>query len=154
MPDIVDAQTRSRMMRGIKNANTRPEMRVRRRLHAEGLRFRLRSKDLPGTPDIVFRRLKTAIFVHGCFWHQHPGCRFATTPDTNADFWRAKLQANILRDSRKATELRTAGWRVETFWECATPADLDDLVTRILGLRAVLDSSQRPLGSAVEHSRL
>jgi DNA mismatch endonuclease (patch repair protein) len=142
MPDIVDAQTRSRMMRGIKGANTAPELKVRRRLHSEGLRFRLRARDLPGRPDIVFRSLRTAVFVHGCFWHQHPGCKYATTPDSNAQFWRDKLQANVRRDERKATELQARGWTVEIVWECATPADLDDLVRRILGRRA--DHSPRP----------
>jgi DNA mismatch endonuclease (patch repair protein) len=144
MPDIVDAQTRSRMMRGIRNANTRPELKVRRRLHAEGLRFRLRSKDLPGKPDIVFRKLRTAVFVHGCFWHQHPGCKFATTPDTNALFWQQKLQTNVLRDERQAAELQAAGWIVETVWECAAPADLDDLVARILGRRGKLVMNRGP----------
>src|ERR1700675_774156 len=118
MPDIVDSATRSRMMRGIKGADTKPEWRVRRRMHAAGLRYRLRSRDLPGRPDIVFRRIRVAVFVHGCFWHQHPGCRLAATPGSNREFWAAKLSGNVDRDSRTETELKRLGWAVSVVWEC------------------------------------
>ena len=100
MADVVDSATRSRMMAGIGGRDTRPELLVRRYLHACGLRFRVHDKTLPGRPDIVLKRHRVAIFVHGCFWHQHPGCRFATTPQTRADFWASKFEANVARDTR------------------------------------------------------
>ncbi|WP_235592239.1 very short patch repair endonuclease [Lysobacter capsici] len=98
--DIVPPKKRSRMMAGIKGKNTKPEMAVRKVVHAMGFRFRLHRKDLPGSPDLVFPRLRKAIFVHGCFWHQHPGCRFAYTPKSNAQFWLDKLERNTRRDAR------------------------------------------------------
>jgi DNA mismatch endonuclease (patch repair protein) len=131
MPDVVDRATRSRMMRGMKGANTQPELRVRRRFRAAGLRYRLRSKDLPGRPDIVFRRIRTVVFVHGCFWHQHPGCRYATTPATNADFWKAKLQSNVVRDRRVEGRLRDDEWFVVTLWECSSDEAVDQVVDAI-----------------------
>jgi DNA mismatch endonuclease (patch repair protein) len=133
MADIVDPATRSRMMAGIGGKNTKPEMRVRRYLHRHGLRFRLHDKKLPGRPDLVFPRYRTAVFVHGCFWHQHPGCRFAYMPSSNEDFWRAKLNRNVTRDAEKQAELVGAGWRVLTVWECETGSEvaLQDLADRI-----------------------
>ncbi|WP_085705679.1 very short patch repair endonuclease [Pseudomonas sp. B8(2017)] len=116
--DIVDTATRSRMMAGIKGRNTRPEMIVRRFLHANGYRFRLHRRDLPGSPDIVLPRFRTCIFVHGCFWHRHDGCRYATTPKTRADFWQAKFTQNVERDGRARRALRADGWKVLTIWEC------------------------------------
>lgn len=102
--------------------NTKPEILVRRALHRLGFRFRLHRRDLPGRPDIVLPKYRTAIFVHGCFWHRHPGCRRTTTPKTREDFWRSKFEANILRD-RKATEaLENAGWNVMVLWECEIAA--------------------------------
>lgn len=120
MPDVVDPQTRSRMMAGIRGKDTKPEMTVRRYLHARGFRYRLHDKRLPGRPDLVFPRYRTVLFVHGCFWHQHPGCRYATTPATNAEFWQHKLSANLHRDTRQAEALVVSGWRVLTVWECET----------------------------------
>lgn len=116
--DIVDQRTRSRMMAGIKGKDTKPEMVVRRYLHACGYRFRLHRKDLPGKPDIVLAKLKTCIFVHGCFWHRHIGCRYATTPKTREDFWNDKFRANVARDLRAIQALEDAGWRVLIVWEC------------------------------------
>lgn len=102
--------------------NTKPEMLVRRALYRLGFRFRLHRRDLPGRPDIVLPKYRTAIFVHGCFWHRHPGCRRATTPKTRVTFWRQKFEANIKRD-RKATEaLEQAGWNVLVLWECEIAA--------------------------------
>lgn len=100
--------------------DTKPEMVVRRMLHAMGRRFRLHRRDLPGTPDIVLPAAKKAIFVHGCFWHRHPGCSKATTPKTRTDFWNDKFDRNVERDGRKERELRAAGWDVYTIWECET----------------------------------
>jgi DNA mismatch endonuclease (patch repair protein) len=132
MVDIVDKATRSRMMAGICGKNTRPEMAVRKHLFAAGFRYRLHRRDLPGRPDIVLPRYKTVIFVHGCFWHRHAGCRFAATPATNAQFWREKLDGNVERDRRSARALRAAGWRVLRVWECRTgPQDLERLVASL-----------------------
>lgn len=130
MTDVVDALTRSRMMSGIGRADTTPELAVRRALHALGYRFRLHRRDLPGTPDIVLPRHRTVVFVHGCFWHRHPRCRYATTPSTRVEFWQAKFDANVARDRRVARALRQDGWRVVTVWECET-RDAEKLVSRI-----------------------
>lgn len=116
--DIVSPAKRSRMMAGIKGKNTKPEMAVRRLVHGMGFRFRLHRKDLPGSPDLVFPRLKRVIFVHGCFWHRHQGCRFAYTPKSNSQFWLAKLDANVRRDAVVLQALAALGWEVLIVWEC------------------------------------
>lgn len=116
--DVVDAATRSRMMKGIRSKDTRPEMTVRKYLHARGFRYRLHARDLPGSPDIVLPKYRTAILVHGCFWHRHAGCKYATTPANNAERWQQKFHANTERDVRKESTLRAAGWRVIVVWEC------------------------------------
>lgn len=95
-------------------------MRVRRFLHAAGLRYRLHVPGLPGRPDMVLPKFKCVIFVHGCFWHRHPGCHLATTPATRHEFWSQKFQQNVLRDERVRAELEKAGWRVFVIWECET----------------------------------
>lgn len=118
MTDIVDRATRSRMMSGIRGKDTKPEMIVRRYLHRSGLRFRLHDRSLPGSPDLVFPRFKVVLFVHGCFWHQHPGCKFAYMPASNRKFWMTKLQGNVERDERQRKALEELGWRVMTIWEC------------------------------------
>ncbi|MBI6164768.1 DNA mismatch endonuclease Vsr [Serratia liquefaciens] len=116
--DIVDSKTRSRMMSGIRHKHTKPELLVRKFLYAHGFRFRLHVKDLPGTPDIVLPRYSLCIFIHGCFWHHHNGCRFATTPKTHPEFWREKLVSNRQRDIRVKIMLNALGWRVFEIWEC------------------------------------
>lgn len=116
--DIVSPAKRSRMMAGIKGKNTKPEMAVRRLVYGMGFRFRLHRKDLPGSPDLVFPRLKRVIFVHGCFWHRHQGCRFAYTPKSNSQFWLAKLDANVRRDAVVLQALAALGWEVLIVWEC------------------------------------
>lgn len=118
MADIVSRATRSRMMSGIKGKHTKPELIVRRFLHRQGLRFRLHDKRLAGRPDLVFGKFEAVVNVHGCFWHQHPGCRFAYMPASNTAFWRAKLSGNAQRDARNDLALRREGWRVFTVWEC------------------------------------
>lgn len=118
MVDIVGTATRSRMMAGIRGKNTRPEIAVRRLLHGRGFRFRLHEKSLPGKPDIVLPKWKVVIFVNGCFWHQHLGCRFATSPATNAKRWQHKFEQNIARDRRNVSEILALGWRVIVLWEC------------------------------------
>ncbi|MBR8225433.1 very short patch repair endonuclease [Burkholderia ambifaria] len=120
--DIVSKPTRSRMMAGIRSKNTQPEMVVRRSLHAAGFRFRLHRRDLPGSPDLVLPKHRAVILVHGCFWHLHEGCRFATTPASNSEFWREKLTRNRERDLRQLEALKSLGWRVLVVWECATRA--------------------------------
>lgn len=120
MTDIVQPHIRSRMMSGIKGKNSKPEILVRRLLFAAGFRFRLHRRDLPGTPDIVLAKRKVVIFVHGCFWHAHDGCRYFKLPSTRSDFWKAKLQGNVDRDQKAITSLISSGWRVLSIWECAT----------------------------------
>ena len=133
--DIVDPATRSRMMSGIRSKDTQPEMLVRKYLHSQGFRYRLHARKLPGSPDLVLRKYKVAIFVHGCFWHRHQGCRYATTPASNAERWKLKFDTNIERDARKENMLRAAGWRVIVVWECelkrAPTERLDRLVSEI-----------------------
>jgi DNA mismatch endonuclease (patch repair protein) len=118
MTDIVDSQTRSRMMAGIRGKDTKPELALRRSLHALGFRYRLHAKGVPGKPDLVLPKHKAVVFVHGCFWHRHPGCRYASTPATRPEFWASKFSANVARDSAVRSALLQAGWRVATIWEC------------------------------------
>lgn len=134
MSDIVSPTVRSRMMSGIRGENSLPEILVRRLLFAAGFRFRLHRRDLPGTPDIVMPGRRIAIFVHGCFWHAHQGCRYAKTPSTRTDFWTAKLRTNVDRDQRAVEKLTAMGWRVLCVWECATrdPQAFDSLQERIV----------------------
>lgn len=107
------------MMSGIRGKNTRPEMAVRRALHAAGLRYRLHDTNLPGKPDLVFPRHRVVVFVHGCFWHSHQGCGYSAMPSTRIDFWQAKLSGNAARDARNVQALLDSGWRVAIVWECA-----------------------------------
>ena len=116
--DIVSPEVRSRMMAGIKGSNTKPEVAVRSALHQRGYRFRLYRKDLPGKPDLVFPKYRAVILIHGCFWHGHD-CHLFKWPKTRADFWREKIASNAERDRRQLTDLKKAGWRVATVWECA-----------------------------------
>ncbi|MGN4963996.1 very short patch repair endonuclease [Aeromonas dhakensis] len=116
--DVVDTSTRSVMMSGIRGKNTRPEIVLRKYLHARGFRFRLHVKNLPGSPDIVLPRYRLCIFVHGCFWHRHLNCPHATTPKSNTAFWLQKLTTNKLRDEKLEKLLIQAGWRVFKIWEC------------------------------------
>ncbi|MES2103344.1 MAG: very short patch repair endonuclease [Pseudomonadota bacterium] len=118
--DILTPEQRRRAMSAVKSTNTVPELRVRQLLHAAGFRFRLHRKDLPGTPDIVLVRYRTVVFVHGCFWHQHPGCKHATRPSTRQEYWQPKLDGNVKRDSAKRAELEGQGWNVIIVWECET----------------------------------
>ena len=119
MADIVNRETRSRMMAAIKGKDTKPEMILRKALHARGLRYRLHADHVPGRPDLVLAKYRAVIFVHGCFWHHHKGCRYATTPATRPDFWRKKFAANVIRDKDVRQVLASSGWRVATVWECA-----------------------------------
>ena len=117
--DIVSREVRSKIMGRIRGKDTRPEMLVRSAAHRLGLRFRLHDRRLPGSPDLVFRKHRTVIFVHGCFWHRH-GCKLAATPKTRPEFWATKFEANTNRDRRNRAMLEEQGWRVLEVWECET----------------------------------
>jgi DNA mismatch endonuclease (patch repair protein) len=132
MIDVVSKLVRSRMMSGIRGRDTSPERALRRQLFAYGLRFRLHRGDLPGRPDLVLAKHRAAVFVHGCFWHRHAGCRFSTVPATNAPFWQEKFRANVARDRRNQQSLLDTGWRVAIVWECALDARSVDSTTRTL----------------------
>ncbi len=119
MADIVEKETRSRMMAGIRGKNTKPEVELRLALHARGYRYRLHAKNIPGRPDLALPKYRAVIFVHGCFWHRHEGCRFTTSPSTRPEFWRNKFSANVTRDKAARSTLLDAGWRVATLWGCA-----------------------------------
>ncbi len=110
-------------MSRIRGKDTKPELAVRRMLHAMGYRFRLHRKDLPGRPDIVFPGRRKVIFVHGCFWHQHYGCRHAIIPTTREEYWRPKLAMNVQRDRESTQWLELIGWQLTTVWECQLKAD-------------------------------
>lgn len=133
LPDIVDRETRSRMMSGIRGKNTKPELLVRKGLHARGYRYRLNCPNLPGKPDLALPRYHALIFVHGCFWHSHD-CHLFRMPSTRTDYWRTKLARNRERDIEVRTTLRTAGWRILVVWECALKGrhrlDPNDLLDR------------------------
>ncbi|WP_339759805.1 very short patch repair endonuclease [uncultured Hoeflea sp.] len=117
LADVVDKETRSRMMSGIRSKDTKPELLVRRVLHRAGYRYRLHAKDLPGKPDIILRKYKTVIFVHGCFWHHHD-CKNFKWPKTREDFWRKKIDGNVARDRENYSKLGALDWRVIVIWEC------------------------------------
>lgn len=108
------------MMSGVGSKNTKPEMIVRKALFIAGYRYRLHRRDLPGAPDVVMPGKKIGIFVHGCFWHMHPDCKFAKLPATRPEFWKTKLVANVQRDRYAIEALSASGWRILTVWECAT----------------------------------
>ena len=112
------SEQRSRNMSAIKSKNTKPEIAVRKLLHSMGYRFRLHRKDLPGSPDIVLPKYKTVIFVHGCFWHRHQNCKYASTPKTRQEFWEAKFRDNINRDKLNQENLSSKGWKIIIVWEC------------------------------------
>jgi DNA mismatch endonuclease (patch repair protein) len=116
--DVVSTERRSALMSRVRSRDTGPELAVRRAARRLGYRYRLHRRDLPGTPDLIFPRLRKALFVHGCFWHRHEGCRLAYEPKSNGEFWRRKFAGNVARDARKTDELRDRGWDVLTVWEC------------------------------------
>lgn len=139
MTDVVNIETRSRMMSNIRGKNTSPELLIRKALHARGFRFRVHAKNLPGTPDLVLPKYKAAVFVHGCFWHGHR-CRYFKVPQTRREFWLDKIGKNQARDEQQIAALRALNWRVLIIWECAvrsmrkqrTPLLIDQIVCWLL----------------------
>jgi DNA mismatch endonuclease, patch repair protein len=160
MTDIVDSQTRSRMMAGIRGKNTKPELALRRSLHALGFRYRLHAKGVPGKPDLVLPKYRAAVFVHGCFWHRHPECRYASTPSTRPEFWSAKFCANVTRDNAVRLALSETGWRVATIWECALRTEtgiaaVRDIVAAWLhGNERELEVGEKDFGAPRKKNRL
>jgi len=134
MPDTVAREIRSRMMAAVHGRNTGPERTVRGALFAAGYRYRLHRRDLPGTPDIILPRFRTAIFVHGCFWHGHD-CPRGRRPASNTEFWNRKLDGNIARDRTNQNALREAGWQVEVIWQCSLPAGCERVLAQLDALR-------------------
>ena len=135
--DTLSPEKRSWNMSRIRSKDTKPEVVVRSLLHGMGYRFRLHRRDLPGRPDIVLPKYRTAVFVNGCFWHRHEGCRYAFFPKTRVDFWMAKFQDTVERDHRQREELRNLDWRVVTIWECETRdrGHLQEQIVQRLGPR-------------------
>ena len=127
------SEQRSKNMSAIKSKNTKPEIKVRKILHSMGYRFRLHSKDLPGSPDIVLPKYKTVIFVHGCFWHRHENCKYASTPKTRQEFWNEKFETNIERDLQIQEKIKNTDWRSVVIWECETK-NIDNLKGRIIDI--------------------
>ena len=125
------SEQRSRNMSAIKSKNTKPEIKVRKILHSMGYRFRLHSKDLPGSPDIVLPKYKTVIFVHGCFWHRHENCKYASTPKTRKEFWNKKFTENKKRDSEIQEKIKILDWRSVVIWECETK-NMENLRDKII----------------------
>lgn len=141
MADTLTREERSRRMSLIRSSDTSPELAIRKALHRLGLRYRLHGKDLPGKPDLVFPRHRVVLFVHGCFWHRHEGCKVATTPKSNTAFWKAKFERNVERDFQARARLEEMGWRVLIAWEC----DLGPKAVEVTSL-ALLKSIRRSTG--------
>lgn len=118
MSDHLPPDRRSWNMSQIKGKNTKPEVLVRKFLHANGYRFRIHRKDIPGKPDIVLPKYKTVIFVHGCFWHRHKNCKYSSSPKTHTEFWEEKFNRNVERDKHNIADLESLGWKVIIVWEC------------------------------------
>lgn len=133
MPDTMTPEQRHRCMAAIKGKDTKPEMLVRRYLHARGFRYGLHNRRLPGSPDIVLRSLRTVIFVHGCFWHGHKNCGCYRLPKSNVEFWQKKIDRNRKRDVRVTGELQSKGWNVMIVWECElkNKQDCENTLARI-----------------------
>ena len=131
MADILTKEKRSWNMSRIKGKDTKPELLLRRLLHRRGFRFRLHDKKLPGKPDIVLPRYRTVIFVNGCFWHRHSGCRYAYTPKSRQEFWYRKFEATVKRDREKKGKLEEEGWDVIVVWECQLNKDADKVAGKI-----------------------
>ncbi|SNY92307.1 T/G mismatch-specific endonuclease [Cohaesibacter sp. ES.047] len=154
MTDTVDIQTRSRMMASIGSKNTKPELALRQKIHRLGYRYRLHVRQILGCPDLVFPKFSAVVFVHGCFWHHHDNCRYATTPATRTEFWKGKFMANSNRDKQVCHELLDSDWRVATIWECALrkPIHSAETVERLVDWlnsdRTILDIGSSDLNNS------
>ena len=140
--DTISPERRSEVMSRIRGKDTKPEMLVRRHLHAIGFRYRLHDSKLPGHPDIVLPKWNTVIFVNGCFWHRHEGCKLASTPKSNVEYWESKFRRNVERDKKEREELEKAGWRVIVVWECEAKNRLATLAETIQ--ETVIDARTPP----------
>lgn len=123
MADVLTPIQRHNCMSKIKGRDTKPEIKIRSWLHRNGYRFRIQKSDLPGKPDIVLKKYNLAIFVNGCYWHRHPGCKYTTTPATNVEFWQKKFAQNVVRDKACIEKLEAAGWNTLVIWECQVRND-------------------------------
>ncbi|RXF70525.1 very short patch repair endonuclease [Arcticibacter tournemirensis] len=142
MADVHSKETRSYNMSRIRSKDTKPEMLVRKYLHAHGFRYRLHVKDMPGKPDIVLPKYKTVIFIHGCFWHGHEGCRYYVVPKTRTEWWLNKIQTNSRNDQKAEENLQATGWRVINIWECqlkksVVDETLPNLIQKITGMESI-----------------
>lgn len=142
MADKFSKETRSYIMSRIRGKDTKPEILVRKYLFARGLRFRKNDKRYPGRPDVVLPKYKTAVFVHGCFWHLHEGCKYAKMPKSNVEYWEEKLYRNRERDARNQAELKAMGWTVLTVWECELKKDKREGTLEILYNRITSQDSE------------
>jgi len=142
MTDTFTVRERSWIMSRVHGKDTTPELAVRSMVHRMGYRFRLHRKDLPGKPDIVLPRHRCVVFVHGCFWHRHKGCKRASTPQSNVEYWERKFRRNVERDRRHRRDLRKLGWRVVVVWECEL-RDPDKLAVRLL--REIPGRAKKPV---------
>lgn len=142
--DVHDKTTRSYNMSQIKGKNTKPEETVRKYLFSHGFRYRKNDRRLPGTPDIVLPKYKTVIFVNGCFWHGHEGCKYFVYPQNNAEFWKNKIKTNIERDLRKENQLTELGWRIVTIWECQLkPKRREETLLKLLEKLEAINESNK-----------
>jgi len=132
--DTLTSEKRSWNMSRIRGANTKPELAVRSMLHRMGYRFRISDKTLPGKPDIVLPKYRSVIFVHGCFWHRHPGCKYTYTPKSRLDFWSRKFEENVMRDKNNLSLLKKAGWLPIVIWECEIKHNADAVLGRVSGI--------------------
>lgn len=146
--DRLTPEARSRLMSQIKGKDTKPEMAVRSYLHARGLRYRLHDRSLPGKPDLVFKSRKVVIFVHGCFWHGHIGCKQAHIPKSREEYWRTKIETNAARDRRSIRRLRSLGWHVFVVWECRI---CEKRLRRLYCQIAGAEQLPAPLSSPLRH---
>lgn len=147
MTDIVDKQTRSRMMSGIRATDTKPEISIRKELFSRGFRYRLHVKKLPGKPDLVLPKYHAVIFVHGCFWHGHQ-CSLFKWPKSNSEFWKKKITGNHKRDQKRISQLQAEGWKVLTIWECSFRGKYQ------IGLETVIDRAEKWLLSCSEFENI
>jgi len=129
--DILTPKKRSWNMSRIGGKDTRPEKQMRSLLHAKGYRFKLSDKDLPGRPDIILPKYRAVIFVHGCFWHRHPDCKYAYTPKSRIEFWKEKFAKNVKRDKKNLSLLQRAGWLTIAVWECEIKKNTEDVLNRV-----------------------